>query len=536
MIKIYDTTLRDGTQAEDISLLADDKVRIAQRLDAFGVHYIEGGWPGSNPKDFSFFNKIKNINLKTAKVTAFGSTRKLENRPEQDQNLKAIVESGVRVATIFGKSWDFHVRSALHISLPDNLTVIEDSLVFLSREMEEVFYDAEHFFDGFKDNRDYALATLKAAQRGGAGCLVLCDTNGGTLPHELTSIIDIVRQEMGDESQLGIHVHNDSETAVASSLLAVRHGITQVQGTINGFGERCGNANLISIIPNLQIKMGYNVIPPENLCKLASLSRFVDEISNKRHSRHQAFVGRSAFAHKGGIHVSAVQKDPLTYEHINPEAVGNKRRVLVSDLSGRSNIIYKANEYNLDLGSKEKTEEILKKIKDLEEKGFQFEGAEASFELLVKKTTGCYRPIFSFKGFRVMVNKFRHDRPPLTEATVMIEVDGVIEHTASVGAGPVDALNKALRKALEKFYPELKKITLDDYKVRILSSDKGTSSVTRVLIESKDDQGNKWGTVGVSTNIIEASWQALVDGIEYKYMRKKGIGCDSDMKNSTPLS
>ena len=526
MVKIYDTTLRDGTQAEDISLLADDKVRIARRLDRFGIHYIEGGWPGSNPKDFSFFNKIKDIDLKSARITAFGSTRKLENRPDQDQNLKAIIESGVQVATIFGKSWDFHVRHALHISLPENLLVIEDSLAFLRLKMAEVFYDAEHFFDGFKNNREYALATLKAARRGGAECLILCDTNGGTLPHELTAIIDVVRQELGDEMELGIHVHNDSETAVASSLLAVRHGITQVQGTINGFGERCGNANLISIIPNLQIKMGYNVIPLENLNKLASLSRFVDEITNKRHNRHQPFVGRSAFAHKGGIHVSAVQKDPLTYEHIDPETIGNQRRVLVSDLSGRSNIIYKAKEYDLDLGTEEETTEILRRIKDLEEKGFQFEGAEASFELLVKKTTGCYRPIFSFKGFRVMVNKFRSDRPPLTEATVMIEVGGEVEHTASVGDGPVDALNKALRKALEKFYPELKKVTLDDYKVRILSSDKGTSSVTRVLIESKDDQGNKWGTVGVSKNIIEASWQALIDGIEYKYMRKKGAGCD----------
>lgn len=526
MVKIYDTTLRDGTQAEDISLLADDKVRIAQRLDAFGVHYIEGGWPGSNPKDLSFFNKIKDVALKSAKITAFGSTRKIENRPDQDQNLKAIVESGVQVATIFGKSWDFHVRNALHISLPENLTVIEDSLAYLKLNMPEVFYDAEHFFDGFKNNREYALSTLQAAQRGGAQCLVLCDTNGGTLPHELTEIIDVVRQELGSDVELGIHVHNDSETAVASTLLAVRHGVTQVQGTVNGLGERCGNANLISIIPNLQIKMGYNVIPSENLCKLASLSRFVDEISNKRHSRHQPFVGRSAFAHKGGIHVSAVQKDPLTYEHISPEIVGNQRRVLVSDLSGQSNIIYKAKEYDLDLGTKEETAEILKRIKDLEEKGFQFEGAEASFELLVKKTTGCYRPIFSFKGFRVMVNKFRADRPPLTEATVMIEVGGEIEHTASVGEGPVDALNKALRKALEKFYPELKKVKLEDYKVRILSSDKGTSSVTRVLIESKDDQGNKWGTVGVSKNIIEASWQALIDGIEYKYMRKGGARCD----------
>ena len=522
MIKIYDTTLRDGTQAEDISLLADDKVRIARRLDAFGIHYIEGGWPGSNPKDFSFFNKIKEVELKQAKVTAFGSTRKLENPAEHDPNLKEIVESGVQVATIFGKSWDFHVLNALHISLPENLLVIEDSLAFLNRHMEEIFYDAEHFFDGFKNNRDYALETLKAAQRGGAQCLILCDTNGGTLPDELTAIIDIVRQELGENTPLGIHVHNDSETAVASSLLAVRHGITQVQGTINGFGERCGNANLISIIPNLQIKMGYNVINPENLSQLASLSRYVDEIANKRHSRHQPFVGRSAFAHKGGIHVSAVQKDPQTYEHIKPEAVGNHRRVLVSDLSGRSNIIYKAKEYGLDLGTKEETEEILRRIKDLEEKGFQFEGAEASFELLVKKTTGTYKPIFNFMGFRVMVNKFRHDRPPLTEATVMIEVGGVVEHTASVGEGPVDALNKALRKALEKFYPDLKSVKLEDYKVRILSSDKGTSSITRVLIESKDDQGNKWGTVGVSTNIIEASWQALIDGIEYKYMRKGG--------------
>ncbi|MBN2704877.1 MAG: citramalate synthase [Deltaproteobacteria bacterium] len=522
MIRIYDTTLRDGTQAEDISLLADDKVRIARRLDDFGIHYIEGGWPGSNPKDFSFFNKMKEVKLKNARITAFGSTRKAENQPEYDPNLKAIVESGVEVATIFGKSWDFHVLNALHISLDENLVVIEDSLAFLKQNMDEVIFDAEHFFDGFKHNREYALATLKAALAGGADCLVLCDTNGGTLPDELTAIIDYVRREIGTRKPYGIHVHNDSETAVASSLLAVRHGITQVQGTINGFGERCGNANLTSIIPNLQIKMGYNVVNPEKLTRLASLARYVDEIANKRHSRHQPFVGRSAFAHKGGIHVSAVQKDPQTYEHIDPEMVGNKRRVLVSDLSGRSNIIYKAKEYDLDLGTREDTEEILRRIKDLEEKGFQFEGAEASFELLVKKTTGTYKPIFNFLGFRVMVNKFRHDRPPLTEATVMIEVNGVIEHTASVGVGPVDALNQALRKALGKFYPDLKNIKLEDYKVRILSSDKGTSSVTRVLIESKDDQGNKWGTVGVSTNIIEASWQALIDGIEYKYLRKGG--------------
>ncbi|HDS16107.1 MAG TPA: citramalate synthase [Proteobacteria bacterium] len=522
MIKIYDTTLRDGTQAEDISLLADDKVRIARRLDLFGIHYIEGGWPGSNPKDFSFFNKIKDVELKQAKITAFGSTRKLENQAECDPNLKAIVETGVSVATIFGKSWDFHVLNALHITLSENLLIIEDSLAFLSCHMEEVFYDAEHFFDGFKNNREYALATLKAAVRGGARCLVLCDTNGGTLPDEIAVIVDIVRHELSDGVALGIHAHNDSETAVASSLLAVRHGVTQVQGTINGFGERCGNANLTSIIPNLQIKMGYNLIDPDKMAQLASLSRYVDEIANKRHSRHQPFVGRSAFAHKGGIHVSAVQKDPLTYEHIDPELVGNQRRILISDLAGRSNIICKAQEYNLDLGSKENTEEILRQIKDLEEKGFQFEGAEASFELLVRKTNGTYKPIFNFMGFRVMVNKYRHDRPPLTEATVMLEVGGVIEHTASVGEGPVDALNRALRKALEKFYPDLKKVKLDDYKVRILSSDKGTSSVTRVLIDSKDDLGNKWGTVGVSNNIIEASWQALIDGIEYKYNMQGG--------------
>ncbi len=532
MIKIYDTTLRDGTQAEDISLLADDKIRIAKRLDTFGIHYIEGGWPGSNPKDFSFFNKIRDVRLRHARITAFGSTRKLENRPENDPNLMAIIESGVSVATIFGKSWDFHVIDALHITLDENLAVIEDSLAFLKSRLETVFYDAEHFFDGFKNNRDYAIATLRAALAGGAETLVLCDTNGGTLPDELTGIIDIVRRELGPDVSLGIHLHNDSETAVAGTLLAVRHGITQVQGTINGFGERCGNANLTSIIPNLQIKMGYNVVNPENLGKLASLSRYVDEIANKNPNRHQPFVGRSAFAHKGGIHVSAVQKNPLTYEHIDPEMVGNRRRVLVSDLSGRSNIIYKAREYDLDLGSREDTEEILRRIKELEEQGFQFEGAEASFELLVKKTTGCYKPIFTFKGFRVMVNKFRHDRPPLTEATVMIEVGGVVEHTASVGEGPVDALNKALRKALEKFYPDLRNVRLDDYKVRILSSDRGTSSITRVLIESKDEHGNKWGTVGVSTNIIEASWQALIDGIEYKYMRKGAQDatpmCDSD--------
>jgi 2-isopropylmalate synthase len=520
IIKIYDTTLRDGTQAEDISLMAGDKVRIARKLDEFGIHYIEGGWPGSNPKDMAFFKQIKKVSLKKAKVTAFGSTRKLENQPESDANLQAIIASGVKVATIFGKSWDFHVTNALNISLADNLTVIEDSLAYLKERMDEVIYDAEHFFDGFKHNHEYALETLKAAIRGGANCLVLCDTNGGTLPFELAEIIKQVKKELKPaKPQLGIHVHNDSEVAVANSLMAVGSGVTHVQGTINGFGERCGNANLISIIPNLQLKMGHKVLQKENLQKLSSLSRYVDEIANKRHNNHQPFVGMSAFAHKGGIHVSAVQKDPLTYEHISPDWVGNRRRVLVSDLSGRSNIIYKAQEYNLDIGDDEQTRKILERIKDLENRGFQFEGAEASFELLVKKTLGTYKPFFNLLGFRVIIEKFRRTRVPLSEATVMLRVDRHVEHTAAIGDGPVEALDKALRNALEKFYPVLKEIKLTDYKVRILSSDRGTKAVTRVLIETSDSNGNKWGTVGVSSNIIEASWQALVDSIEYKLIQ-----------------
>ena len=520
IIKIYDTTLRDGTQAEDISLMAGDKVRIARKLDEFGIHYIEGGWPGSNPKDMTFFKQIKKVSLKTAKVTAFGSTRKIENQAENDPNLQAIIDSGVKVATIFGKSWDFHVTNALNISLADNLTVIEDSLAYLKGKMAEVIYDAEHFFDGFKHNNEYALETLKAAIRGGADCLVLCDTNGGTLPFELAGIIKQVKKELKPaKPRLGIHVHNDSEVAVANSLVAVTCGVTHVQGTINGFGERCGNANLISIIPNLQLKMGHKVLKKENLQKLASLSRYVDEIANKRHNNRQPFVGMSAFAHKGGIHVSAVQKDPLTYEHISPDWVGNRRRVLVSDLSGRSNILYKAQEYNLDVGDDEQTRKILERIKDLENRGFQFEGAEASFELLVKKTMGTYKPFFNLLGFRVIIEKFRRTRVPLSEATVMLRVNKHVEHTAAIGDGPVEALDKALRNALEKFYPILKEIKLTDYKVRILSSDKGTKAVTRVLIETTDAAGIKWGTVGVSSNIIEASWQALVDSIEYKLIQ-----------------
>ncbi len=519
-IKVYDTTLRDGTQAEDISLLADDKVRIARKLDDFGIHYIEGGWPGSNPKDMNFFQKVKHVRLKNARVTAFGSTRRFDNPAAADSNLRAILDSGAPVATIFGKSWDFHVTNALNIGLDDNLEVIEDSLQYLKERLEEVIYDAEHFFDGFKHNPEYALETLKAAVRGGADCLVLCDTNGGTLPLELGEIIDRVWQALGREVRLGIHVHNDSDVAVANSLVAVVHGITQVQGTINGFGERCGNANLISIIPNLQLKMGYKVIPNENLQQLAFLSRYVDEIANRQHNNRQPFVGISAFAHKGGIHVSAVQKDPLTYEHISPDWVGNRRRVLVPDLSGRSNILYKAQEYNLDVGDDSQTRKILERIKELEDRGFQFEGAEASFELLVKKTMGTYKPFFTLMGSRVIVEKLRRSRSPISEATVMVRVNKHVEHTAAIGDGPVDALDKALRKALEKFYPVLKKVKLTDYKVRILSSDKGTKAVTRVLIESQDDAGNKWGNVGVSQNIIEASWQALVDSVEYMLLQE----------------
>ncbi|MBI3753892.1 MAG: citramalate synthase [Deltaproteobacteria bacterium] len=513
-VRLYDTTLRDGTQAEDINFSVEDKVRIAQRLDELGIHYIEGGWPGSNPRDIQFFKEAKSVKLSNARLVAFGSTQRAGVKAKDDANIKALLKADTGAITIFGKSWDLHVKEALKISLEENIDLIHDSLKFLKERVDEVFYDAEHFFDGYKANPEYALKTLKTAEEAGADCLVLCDTNGGTLPDELIEIIRDVKHHM--TAPFGIHAHNDSETAVANSILAVKEGAVQVHGTINGFGERCGNANLCSIIPNLKIKFGIDCISSEQLRKLREVSRFVYELANLPHNKHQAYVGDSAFAHKAGVHVSAVLKRPETYEHIRPDMVGNHQRVLVSDLSGKSNIIYKAKEFGIDINSKDPiVQNIIKTLKELEHQGFQYEGAEASFELLMQKAMKARKKYFKLLGFRVIDEKKKESEPPYAEATIKLEVNGRVEHTASVGNGPVNALDNALRKALEKFYPHLKDVELLDFKVRVLTAGKGTAASVRVLVESGDGK-EKWGTVGVSENVIEASWQALVDSLEYK--------------------
>ncbi len=519
MVKIYDTTLRDGSQAEDIAFSVEDKIRIAQRLDDLGIHYIEGGWPGSNPKDIQFFQEIQSIPLSKAKIVAFGSTCRAGVSPQNDGNIRALVDAGTEAVTLFGKSWDIHPLEAMNISLDQNLEIIYQSVRFLKDRVSEVIFDAEHFFDGFKSNPRYALSTLKAAQKAGADWIVLCDTNGGTLPYEIEPALKDVQKEIA--LPLGIHVHNDTDMAVANTVLAVRAGVGMVQGTINGYGERCGNANLCSIIPSLKLKMGVDCVTDAQLRKITEVSRFVSEIANLPHHKFLPYVGESAFAHKGGIHVSAIRKTGMTYEHVDPERVGNHQRVLISDLSGESNILYKAAEFKIDLESKDpKVRKILDDLKRLESQGFQFEGAEGSFEILIKKGLGQHKRFFELVGFRVIVEKKREEEPPLCEATIMVRVGDRIEHTAAVGNGPVNALDHAIRKALEKFYPVLKEVKLLDYKVRILSTKDGTGAQTRVLIESGDGE-SKWGTVGVSENIIQASWQALVDSIDYKLLKEE---------------
>lgn len=521
-VEIYDTTLRDGTQAENFNLSVEDKVKISRQLDKLGIDYIEGGWPGSNPQAVDYFNQMQGVELHHSKLTAFGSTRHFKNPPEEDSNLQALLAAKTPAITIFGKSWDIHVHDALRIELEDNLQIIEDSLAYLRKHVEVLLYDAEHFFDGFKKNQDYALATLGRAVSGGAETLILCDTNGGTLPHEIPAIVQRVQaylKELNSDVKLGIHSHNDSETAVANSLMAVSLGIKQVQGTINGFGERCGNANLTSIIPGLVFKMGIKTNVTDNIDKLYETSRLVNELANLPHNRYQPYVGESAFAHKGGIHVSAVKRNPLTYEHIEPEKVGNIRRILISDQAGRSNILHKAKRYGLKLDADDPVmASIVKDLKELENQGYQYEAAEASFELLMRKALGLQKKYFQLEGLRVMNNKYRMDMPPLTEATIRIYVGGDEVHTASMGDGPVNAIDRALRKALTRFYPALEEMELVDYKVRVLSGEHGTGAKVRVLIESKDNSCS-WGTVGVSLNIIEASWQALVDSINYKLMK-----------------
>ncbi|RLA84273.1 MAG: citramalate synthase [Deltaproteobacteria bacterium] len=521
-VRLYDTTLRDGSQAEDVSFSLEDKLRITQKLDELGIHYIEGGWPASNPKDLNYFREVRGLPLKRSKVVAFGSTCRKGYHPSRDRNIRGLLEAGTDVVTIFGKSWDVHPLVALEVSLEDNLELIKKSVGYLKRKGKEVIYDAEHFFDGFKSNRDYALATIRAAEEAGADTIVLCDTNGGTLPHELLQIIREVKKVI--KKPLGIHCHNDSGVAVANTLLAVMEGVVHVQGTINGYGERCGNADLCTIIPNLELKMGVRCLPDGSLRKLREVSRFVSELANLSPDKRQPYVGESAFAHKAGVHVSAVLKSPHTYEHIDPSLVGNARRVLISDLSGESNVLAKAGELGIDLKKGDpRTRKILQQLKHLEFEGYQFEAAEGSFELLIKKELGLHKRFFELLGFRVIVSKESEGEESLSEATIRVRVGDKVEHTAALGNGPVNALDNALRKALEKFYPELGEVELLDYKVRVLETTKGTAATTRVLIESSDGT-SKWGTVGVSENIIEASWRALVDSIDYKLLKEEEKG------------
>lgn len=519
VIEIYDTTLRDGAQAEDVSFSVEDKVRIALKLDELGVHFIEGGWPGANPKDIEFFQVMKSTPLQHAKIVAFGSTRKAKNTAKADPTLEALLSAETDIVTIFGKSWTLHVTEALETTLAINLELIADSISYLRSRGRQVFYDAEHFFDGYKTDPAYAMKTIQTAAEAGAERIVLCDTNGGTMPWDIGEIFAEVRKNCS--VPLGIHAHNDAEMGVANSLIAVQAGAIQVQGTINGIGERCGNANLCSVMANLELKMERTALGDGRLAHLRAISHYVAEMANLTPNKRQPYVGDTAFAHKGGVHIHAVQKNPLTYEHVNPDIVGNHRRVLISDSSGRSAVFGKMETFGLDLPQDNpKVLELLDSLKTLEYEGYQFEGAEGSFELLVRKAMGTYTPSFEFLGCRIIVEKRKTNEDPISEATIMVKVGEVIEHTAAVGDGPVNALDHALRKALEHFYPQLKEVKLLDYKVRVLTGRHGTGSRVRVLIESGDHK-EKWGTVGVSENIIEASWQALADSIEYKLMKEK---------------
>jgi len=517
MLEIYDTTLRDGAQAEDVSFSAEDKVRVAQQLDELGVQFIEGGWPGANPKDIEFFRMIKETPLRYATVVAFGSTRKASNAVQKDSNIQALLDAETKIITLFGKTWSLHVTDALGIALAKNLEIIGDSVAHLRSKNRRVFYDAEHFFDGYKTDPDYALETVRRAVAAGAERVILCDTNGGTMPWEIKEICRVVQSEC--PVPLGIHAHNDCEMAVANSLVAIEMGVVQVQGTINGIGERCGNANLCSIIPNLQLKMKRPALG-ERLSHLKKVSGFVTEIANLMPNKHQPYVGDSAFAHKGGVHIHAVLKNPATYEHVVPALVGNRQRMLVSDYAGRSGLLEKVEAFGIKLDKDHaKVQELMATLKERESEGYQFEGAEGSFELLMRKAMGTHTPSFQLLGFRVIVEKKYDHGVSMSEATVMVKVGETVEHAAAAGSGPVNALDHALRKALEKFYPELREVKLLDYKVRVLSANRGTESKVRVLIESGDHK-DKWGTVGVSENIMEASWQALADSIEYKLLAR----------------
>ena len=519
-VQLYDTTLRDGVQREGLSFSLEDKLKVARRLDALGVHYIEGGFPGSNPRDQEFFARAATMTWRSAKITAFGATRYKGNRAEDDPNLRAVVTAGTPAVTLVCKNSETHVREVLGVSLEENLAMIGDSIAFLKQHGKEAIHDAEHFFDGYKQNRDYALACLRAAHDAGASCLVLCDTNGGTLTSEVAEIVGAVRAAIPGAS-VGIHTHNDAELAVANTLAAVQAGAVHVQGTINGYGERCGNANLCSIIPNLQLKMGIPCISEEQLRSLTEVARYVSEVANLHPDPHIAYVGASAFAHKAGYHADAMRKNRMSYQHVDPRLIGNDERILISELSGRAAVSSKAESLGLALGSADSTRSVVEKVKALEGRGYQFEGAEASFELLVRRLQPEYVPLFELVDFLVLVET-RGGRDMLAESMVKVRVSDKTLHTAGEGNGPVNALDNALRKALAPAYPEIENIRLTDYKVRIVDEANGTAAVPRVLIDSSDGEAT-WTTVGASTNIIEASWLALADSFEYGLTRALNV-------------
>lgn len=516
---LYDTTLRDGSQGEGISYSVMDKIHIAQELDIFGIPFIEGGWPGSNPKDMEFFLKMSKKPLNNSRLVAFSMTRRPNIKASEDPNIGDIIKSGVGVVTIVGKTWDLHVTDVLKVSLDENLEMIRDTVKFLVSRGLTVFYDAEHFFDAYKENREYSIKCLRAAQEAGAAAICLCDTNGGSLTSTVMEVISQVKKEVFVD--VGIHCHNDAGLAVANSIAAVEAGAVMVQGTINGYGERCGNADLIPIIANLEIKLGVNCLEKDKIKELTHLSHYIAEVSNMRLRSDQPYVGESAFAHKGGMHINAVMKNTHSYEHIDPALVGNHRRMLVSELGGKTGILLRAKALELDLAKDDpKTKKILEMVQKLEHEGYHFEAAEASFELLMKNAFNKYDKFFELEGFKVVIEKIS-DRKITSEAVIKLKVKGVKEHTAAEGDGPVNALDNALRKALKEFYPTLSQMHLSDFKVRVLDEKVGTAAKVRVLIESKD-KDDIWDTIGVHENIIEASWQALVDSVEYKLLKDSG--------------
>ncbi len=512
----YDVTLRDGTQGEGVSFSIEDKIRVSHKLDELGVGYIEGGWPGSNNRDEGFFKKVQNERYKNSTIVAFGSTRRAKGKCSQDTNIQSLLNANTSAITIVGKTWDFHVSEALKITNEKNLELISDSVEYLSQRVDEVFFDAEHFFDGYKANSEYAVQCLEIALSSGVTGVVLCDTNGGSTPWEIKKIVAAVRK-INKKCILGIHAHNDSDLGVANALQAVISGATQVQGTINGYGERCGNANLCSIIANLNLKMGIDCIPGSNLQHLYSISNYINDLASLPKNDKLPFVGKSAFAHKGGIHVSAIIKNSLTYEHVEPSLVGNHRRVLVSDLAGKSNIQYKLKELNIGKVSDEHIAQILNQLKELENEGYEFEGVDASFELLVKKISGQYTP--KIELIETEINTRQIIPASKSSARVKIKINNEVVESVSTGFGPVNALDVALRKALVKYYPHLNEVELTDYKVRVVAGSKGTESLVRVIIESTDGESS-WSTIGVSRDIVEASWKALIDSIEYKLTKQ----------------